>query len=109
MKDPVVHNCMYTADLHNLPEESLGQVPKFYLRSAKDVVKTPRIDEKRRNFFFATRFPGDSLIKMPTFFLRHTMDYLGHNGDKGQVMQIGYTVVLGIFHVLQYNCTSIRT
>ena len=43
-----------------------------------------------RHFFFATRFPGDFLIKTPTNVRRHTMGYLGRNGDKGQVMQIGH-------------------
>ena len=46
-----------TADLHNLPEESLGQVPKFFLRSAKH-------GKKRRE-----------LMKNAEIFLRHTFSW----------------------------------
>ena len=31
-------------------------------------------------------------MKTPKFFFATAMDYLGRNGDKGQVMQIGHEV-----------------
>ena len=34
-------------------------------------------------------FLGDFLMKTPKFFFAPAMDYLGRNGDKGQVMQMG--------------------
>ena len=43
-------------------------------------------------------------MKTPKFFVATAMDYLGRNGDKGQVMQIG----LWLRHVSRGSCVRTR-
>ena len=51
---------MAMPDLHNLPEESLGQVPKIFLRSAKDDEKRRKLMKNAENFSSPHVFLGIS-------------------------------------------------